>query len=164
MGEIRIFRVTSPGDDEDSDFIDFNIPDSKTTVPNGFITQYKSNPSDGVGNNQGAEQDLGDQQALGLVEDIIKITGFISSRKPKTGSNNLLTQMKTWEAEPKINDDWELGRFGFTDSDDPTEDVVPDEEPNTVALLWERIEWTIDFKGNRKLFDLYLRVNRGDGT
>lgn len=166
MGIIRIYRLTGEFDDEDTDFIEFNIPNSKTTVENAFINEIKFDPSDGVGNNQGAEQELGDQQALGLVEDVIKISGFISKRNGNSndGQNALLDKMSIWESEPKINDDWELGRFGFLDADDVTENVTPDINPNTIALLWERIQWTVDFKGNRKLFDLYFRINRGDGT
>ena len=166
MGKINIFRVTDPGDDETtSDRIDFNT-DVKTKIENAFITGIKLNPTDGVGNNQGAEQELGDQQALGTVEDIIKVSGFISKRNGNgnDGQNSFLILMDLWTAEPKINDDWELGRFGMIDDDDHTEDLIPDESPNTIALLWERIEWNVDFKGNRKLFDLYFRINRGDGT
>lgn len=164
MGTINIFRVTDPGDDETvSDRIDFNT--SKITkTKNAFITGIKINPTDGIGNNQGAEQNLGDQQALGLVEKTIKFSGFISARNADSGLNTFLVKLKDWADEPKINSDWELGRFGFTDADDSTQNVIPDESPNTIALLWERIEWTVDFKGNRNLFDLYFRVNLGDGT
>lgn len=167
MATIRIFRLTNPGDNQNTDFIDFNVPNSKTTVENAFITNYKSNPSDGVGNNQGAEQELGDQQALGPVENILKISGFISKRNGDNddGMNSYLVQMKEWETDPKINDNWDLGRFGFIDNDDHTEDVIPvNTGTDRFALLWERIEWSTDMKGNRKLFDLYLRLNRGDGT
>lgn len=166
MGKISIFRLSITGQDETApDRIDFNTS-NKTNVENAFITGIKISPTDGVGNNQGAEQELGDQQALGLMEDVIKISGFISKRNGDNndGQNQFLILMDLWTAEPKINDVWELGRFGMTDEDDATEDLIPDESPNTVAFLWERIEWTVDFKGNRKLFDLYLRVNRGDGT
>ena len=166
MGTISIFRFTVTSDTPSTgDRIDFNTSAETKTV-NAFITGIKLNPTDGVGNNQGAEQDLGDQQALGLVEDIVKISGFISKRNGNNnnGQNPLLSLMNVWTVEPKINDDFQLGRFGIIDDDDHTEDLIPDNTPNTIALLWERIEWTVDFKGNRKLFDLYFRVNRGDGT
>lgn len=166
MGTINIFRLTLTGDDETTaDRIDFNTT-KITKVENAFITGIKLNPTDGIGNNQGAEQELGDQQALGTVEDVIKISGFISKRNGDNddGLNQFLLLMDLWTVEPKINDVWELGRFGMTDEDDKTEDLIPDELPNTIALLWERIEWNVDFKGNRKLFDLYFRINRGDGT
>lgn len=166
LGKITIFRLTNTGDDSTTtDKIDFNI-DVKTKIENAFITGIKLNPTDGIGNNQGAEQDLGDQQALGLLEDVIKISGHISKRNGDNndGQNAFLILMDTWSAEPKINDNWQLGCYGMIDDDDHTEDVIPDESPNTVALLWERIEWDVDFKGNRKKFDLYFRVNRGDGT
>ena len=165
MGIIRISRFTLTTDTPFTDNIDFNSS-TKTHIENAFITGIKLNPTDGVGNNQGAEQELGDQQALGPIEDIIKISGFISKRNGDNndGQNAFLIQMDIWSGDPKINDDFELGRFGISDIDDVTLEVIPDNTPNTIALLWERIEWNVDFKGNRKLFDLYFRVNRGDGT
>ncbi len=33
-----------------------------------------------------------------------------------------------------------------------------------IAYLWEKLLRRTDFKGNRELFTLFLRVNRGDGT
>jgi len=165
MGIIRISRFTLTSDTPLTEKIDFN-EFTKTNVENAFITGMKLNPTDGVGNNQGAEQDLGDQQALGTVEDIIKVSGFISKRNGdlNDGLNQFIALIDTWTSEPKINDDFELGRFGISDADDATTEVIPDNNPNTIALLWERIEWNIDFKGNRKLFDLFFRINRGDGT
>lgn len=166
MGKISIFRLSLTGEDETTlDRIDFNTT-TNTKVENAFITGIKLNPTDGVGNNQGAEQELGDQQALGTIEDIIKISGFISKRNGDNndGENQFLLLMDLWTSEVKIFDVWELGRFGITDEDDKTLDLIPDELPNTIALLWERIEWNVDFKGNRKLFDLFFRINRGDGT
>ena len=168
MGIIKIFRFTEETDTivsvESTDTIEFN-KNTTTKTKNAFITEVKFNPTDGVGNNQGAEQDLGDQQALGLVEDIIKITGFISQRNADSGANTFLATMKEWKNDPKINDNWELGRFGYADADDTTDDLTPVRiGANQVGLLWERIEWTTDFKGNRKMFTLYFRINRGDGS
>ncbi len=166
MGKITIFRFTNTGDTfaTVTDKIEFNTS-NKTNTKNAFITEVKFNPTDGVGNNQGAEQDLGDQQALGLVEDIIKITGFISQRNSDSGENTFLVKMKAWKNDAKINDNWDLGRFGYADSDDKTDDITPTRTGTSqVGLLWEKIEWTTDFKGNRKMFTLYFRINRGDGT
>jgi len=165
MGIIRISRFTLTGDGPFTDAIEFNTS-TKTNVENAFITGIKLNPTDGVGNNQGAEQDLGDQQALGTVEDIIKVSGFISKRNGDNndGQNAFIILMDLWTAEPKINDDFELGRFGISDADDVTTELIPDNNPNTRALLWERIEWNVNFKANRKEFDLFFRINRGDGT
>ena len=145
MGIITIFRFT---DDTDTignveDKIEFNTT-TKTKTKAAFITEVKFNPTDGVGNNQGAEQDLGDQQALGLVEDIIKITGFISERNSDSGVNPFLATMKEWKNEPKINDNWQLGRFGYADADDTTDDLTPVRiDSDQVGLLWERIEYRL---------------------
>lgn len=174
MGTIRIFRLTLAGDDQNTEFIDFNGTSEllkQTDIENAFITEIKENPSDGIGNNQGAEQELGDQQPLGEIEDIYKITGFISKRNGDSndGINAFLTTLRLWQSESKlVKLAWELGRFGIIVNDDHTKDVIPDgagiPADGTIALLWERIEYTSDFKGNRENFILYFRVNKGDGT
>ncbi len=126
---------------------------------------FDGNPTDGIGNNQGAEQNLGEQQALGTVEDVVKIGGYISARNAVDGQNPFLVLLDTWANDDKINDNWPLGRFGVIDNDDHTHDLLPLEtEGAQLALLWERLERKTDFKGNRELFTLYFRVNRGDGT
>lgn len=167
MGIITIFRLTVSTDTENTlDKIEFNV-NEETNIENAMITQIEYNPTEGVGNNQGAEQELGDQQALGIIEDVIKISGFITQRDGTNhdGGNAFLILFNTWESEAKSNQVWQLGRFGFKDEDDQTEDVIPIRTgENHVALLWERIRWVTDMAGNRKMFELYLRVNRGDGT
>ena len=168
MGTIRIARLTGTSDtvSTSTDKIDFNT-DVKTKIENAFITGFEENPTDGVGNNQGAEQDLGDQQALGAVEDIIKIDGFFSKRDGdlNDGQNSFLILLDTWIAEPKINDNWQLGRFGITDADDQTHDLLPVRTgTDQIALLWEKIQRRTDFKGRREHFTLWFRINRGDGT
>ena len=174
MATIRVFRLTLAGDTNSTEFIDFNgITKAlqQTDIENAFITQLQQLPSDGVGVNQGAELPLGNQQALGQVEDIYILTGFISKRNGDAddGMNAFLNTLKLWEADSKkIKGVWELGRFGIIVADDHTKDLEPDgagvPANATVALLWERIEYTSDFKGNRENFKLYFRVNRGDGT
>ena len=115
MAKIRIFRLTLAADTKDTEFIDFNTS-KNTKIENAFITEIKENPSDGVGNNQGAELPLGDQQALDQIEDIYRITGFFSKRNGDSndGMNSYLTTLRQWINEAKIVDDvWELGRFGL---------------------------------------------------
>ncbi len=167
MGKISIFRLSLVTDDENTlDRIDFNTS-TKTDVENAFVTEFKNNPTDGVGNNQGAEQELGDQQALGTVEDIIKISGFFSKRNGdlNDGLNQFIILLDLWAAESKVFDDWELGRFGILDEDDQTHDLIPvNTGTNQIALLWEKLERDTDFKGNRERFTLWFRINRGDGT
>lgn len=168
MGIIRIARLTAASDTvaTSTDKIDFNTV-VQTKVENAFITGFEENPTDGIGNNQGAEQDLGDQQALGLLEDVIKIDGFFSKRNGdlSDGQNAFLILLDTWINEPKINDNWQLGRFGISDADDQTHDLEPVRTgTDQIALLWEKIQRRTNFKANREEFTLWFRVNRGDGT
>jgi len=168
MGTIRIARLTATSDTvaTSTDKIDFNTA-VQTKVENAFITGFEENPTDGIGNNQGAEQDLGDQQALGLLEDVIKIDGFFSKRNGdlSDGQNQFLILLDTWINEPKINDNWQLGRFGISDADDQTHDLEPIRTgTDQIALLWEKIQRKTNFKANREEFTLWFRVNRGDGT
>ena len=167
MGKISIFRLSLSGDDETtSDRLDFNTS-VKTKVENNFITVFKGDPTDGVGNNQGAEQELGDQQALGPIEDVIKISGFFSKRNGDNndGQNQALIHLDLWTSEPKINDNWDLGRFGIIDEDDQTHNIIPiNIGTNRIALLWEKLERDTNFHGNREKFTLWFRINRGDGT
>lgn len=169
MAIINLYRVTAGSDDLTViDRIDFNVPGSKTKVENAFINQMERLPTDGVSNNQGAETPTGDQAALGSVEDILVIKGFISKRNGDNddGLNVFLTKLKEWEDEPKeIDDVWELGRMGIDVADNHNGDLIPVRTgSNQIAYLWERIEYKTNFKKNREEFTLYLRVNRGDGT
>ncbi len=174
MGTIRVFRLTGAGDTSSTEFIDFNGVTKelqRTDIENAFIKQIQQLPSDGIGVNQGAELPLGNQQALGQVEDVYILDGFISKRNGDAddGFNAFLIELKQWESESKkVKGVWELGRFGIIIADDHTKDLEPDgagvPANATKALLWERIEYTSDFKGNRENFKLYFRVNKGDGT
>jgi len=168
MGTITIARLTDASDTlaNVTDKLEFNTT-VKTNLEANFITGFEGNPTDGVGNNQGAEQELGDQQALGLLEDITKIDGFFSKRNGDNndGQNQALILLDTWIVEPKINDNWKLGRFAVEDNDDHTHDLFPVRTgTDQIAYLWEKLQRITDFKGNRELFTLFLRVNRGDDT
>ena len=168
MGKITIARLTDASDTlaNVSDKLEFNTT-ARTKLEANFITVFEEGPTDGVGNNQGAEQNLGDQQALGAVEDVTKIEGFFSRRNGDNddGANQALILLDTWIVEPKINDNWQLGRFAVEDEDDQTHDLFPVRTgTDQIAYLWEKLQRRTDFKGNRELFTLFLRVNRGDGT
>lgn len=172
MAVVRLFRLTNPGDTDATEFLDFNIPgtEKQTNVENAYITSIKETDTDGVGSNQGVETPLGDQQGLDKVEDIITIDGFFSKRNGNSndGINDLITIMRGFAAEPKINLFWDLGRFGLRVDDDIGQSVIPDgggiPADLTIALLWARIEWESDFTGNREKFKLVFRINKGDGT
>ncbi|KKN75403.1 hypothetical protein LCGC14_0380240 [marine sediment metagenome] len=175
MAIINVFRVTSPGDGPTvSDRIDFNDPSDATkdtSIENAFITKITQNPTDGIGNNQGSEQKDSTLQALGSVENIIRLEGFISKRNGdlNDGNNAFLALLHQWADEPKqIKTTWRLGRMGIESNDNINSSFTPDgagiPANLTIALLWERIEFVSDIVGNRELFTLWLRVNRGDGT
>ena len=153
MATIRLFNLTLAGDTSSTDFIDFNGTTAilqQTDIENAFITKIQQLPSDGIGNNQGAELPLGDQQSLGQIEDVYILTGFISKRNGDSddGMNAFLTTIKGWEnSSKKVKGVWELGRFGLIINDDHTKDVLPDgagvPAAETIALLWEKIEYII---------------------
>ena len=169
MGTINLYRVTGSGDDKTtSDRIDFNIPGSKPKVENAFIKSMERLPTDGIGNNQGAETPSGDQSALGEVENTLIIRGYISKRNGDNndGLNTYLIKLDEWENEDKeIDDVWELGRMGIDVADNHAADLIPVRTgSDQKAYLWERIEYKTNFNLNREEFTLYLRVNRGDGT
>ena len=166
MAKITLFRVTAAGDDQTTnDRIECNIPGQKTKVENMFITKISSLPSDGVGNNQGAAQELGDQSALGTIEDILVTEGFVSKRNGDSndGMNAYLLTLKLWETEPKeVDDVWELGRMGIVVEDDHTKDLIPTRTgTDQFAYLWERIEYESDFKGNREILQDVLEIKQG---
>ena len=172
MGIINLYRVTAGGDTLTvNDRIDFNLTTQigqRTDIENAFITKMSNFPTDGVGNNQGAEAPTGDQSALGSVEEILTIDGYISKRNGDNddGNNTFLATLKLWETDGKeIDGTWELGRMGIDIADNHNADLIPVRTgSDQIAYLWEKIEYVTDFKGNREMFTLYLRVNRGDGT
>lgn len=172
MGIINLYRVTADSDDKTvADRFDFNLTTKigqQTDIENAFIKQLRNTPTDGVGNNQGAETPMGDQSALGPIEDILIIEGYFSKRNGDNddGQNSYIATMKLWENDAKVIDGtWELGRIGIDIADNHNGDLIPVRTgDNQLAYLWEKIEWRSDFKKNREEFTLYLRVNRGDGT
>ena len=170
---IRIFRLTNAGDNDATEFIDFNIPGAlteRTDIENAFITDIKDFDTDAVGSNQGVELPLGDLQALGKIEDVITVEGFFSKRNGDSndGINVFETIMRGWADDEKITIDWDLGRFGLRVDDSISQSVIPDgagvPANLTIALLWLKIEWTSDFTGNREKFKIFFKVNKGDGT
>ena len=167
MPSVKLFRLTEPSDDETTlDAIEMSLT-VQTKQENAIITLFMEPSAAGIGNNQGAEQQLGDQQALGEVEDIIKIKFFVSKRNGDNddGLNSYLVLFEEWKNDDKINDNWDLGRFGIVDNNDHTHDLIPiNTGSSRFALLWEKSERETDFKGNREWITIWFRVNRGDGT
>jgi len=167
MGIITLFRFTDANDTTSTaEKLEFNDEtDLSTKSVHGFITNVDVDPIDGIGDNQGAEQNFGDLQALGSVEKEYTITGFISARA--TNPNVFLDTLGNWEKEAKSSKGvFEQGRFGFADVDDPNDDVtpIPNTQPNPSGLIWQSLSKKSSMKGNRTDFILKLRKSIGDGT
>lgn len=165
MGKIILFRFTDVNDTTSTaEKLEFNTT-VKTDIVSGHIDEVKVDPIDGIGDNQGSEQQYGDQQALGSVEKEYTITGYISQRGENP--NSFLDTLKIWQEDAKTSSTiFAQGRFGFTDVDDPTDDVIPipNSQPNPSGLIWHSLSKTSDMGGNRTKFILKFRFSVGDGT
>lgn len=167
MGIITLYRFTDVNDTTSTaEKLEFNDnTDLSTKNVHGFITQVAVDPLEGIGDNQGAEQDFGDLQALGSVEKEYTITGFISARG--TNPNVFLDTLANWEKESKTSKGvFEQGRFGFTDADDDTDDIlpIPNTQPNPSGLIWQSFSKKSNMLRNTSDFVLKLRKSVGDST
>ena len=167
MGIITLYRFTDVNDTiSTAEKLEFNDEsDLKTKNVHGFITETIVDPIEGIGDNQAAEQDFGDLQALGSVEKMYTITGFISARS--ANPNSFLDTLEDWQNDAKTSKGvFEQGRFGFADQDDPTDDVIP--IPNTQSkpsgLIWQSLKKTSNMKDDTVDFVLKLRFSVGDST
>jgi hypothetical protein len=133
---------------------------------NGFITAVDITDTTGIGNNQAAEQDLGDHQDLGLVEQLYILTGFISVRDEADTSANLITILKKWDDEVKTNDNFVHGRMGLAMDDFDQYDIAPVGTGTAqVGLIWKSIKWgPLDFDRLplRADFAITMIVDKGD--
>ena len=96
---LTLYRVNTAGQglgnlDANNEII-FNAT-TDVEVLNAFITQVDIQNTTGIGNNQAAEQDLGDHQDLGSVEQLYTITGFISKRDSTPDVTNTIDILKKW--------------------------------------------------------------------
>lgn len=170
---LTLFRVENTGDNIGNrpagEIIVFNDSlDVKT--PNAFITTYDITNTTGIGNNQAAEQDLGDHQDLGPVEQIYILRGFISQRDKANattpGSNPFVAILKTWDEETKTSADFKHGRFGISIGDMTDYPILPVGSPSAtqVGLIWKGISWKQDYEDNplRANFEIQLIVDKGD--
>ncbi len=167
--KVNLYRLSLVGDTKTTvDRIDFNIAaDKDTKVENAYMLNINRENSDGVGDNQGAEQDTGDIQALGAVEDQYVLQGFISKRTGDLddGQNQFLILLDLWDKEAKQTDNWPEGRFGIEDVGDLTNDLVPVRTgSNQIGLVWESYSKKSNLTKNRVDFVLKFRISRGDGT
>jgi len=166
---LTLYRVNTAGQglgtlDANEEIIFNGGTDNNTH--NGFITGVKITNTTGIGNNQAAEQDLGDHQDLGSVEQLYILTGFISLREQASAVTNRIDIMKKWDDEVKTNNNFVHGRMGIAISDFVQYNIVPvGVGADQVGLIWKSIEWgELDFDMNplRADFVVKLIVDRGD--
>lgn len=171
--KIILYRVTNPGDGKTvADRIDFNdatATQKDTKIENAYITRFQIKDTEGVGDNQSSEQELGDLQALGPIENKIILHGHISNRigDAQDGQNAFISTMNNWDTEAKQNSDFEEGRFGIEFGDMRQYDVIPvGTGSSRVGMILESIEWDCDWEKNpaRAGFIMTFRVSKGDGT
>jgi len=167
MGKITIYRFIESSDTiSTAEKLVFNdSTKNDTTTPNGFIDKVTIHPIDGVGDNQGSEQEFGDQQALGPVLKTYVIEGRMSARA--TSPNSFIDTLTQWSKDNKADPPFSNGQFAYRDDDDPSDDFtpIPDGAAGTpTGLLWQDLITETDFKGNQKKFTLTLRVSVGNGT
>lgn len=166
---LSLYRVTNAGDNIGNvaaiEKIIFNA-NTDVNSHNGFITAVDIQNTTGIGNNQAAEQDLGDHQDLGSIEQLYTFTGFISIRTQAEGDINLITILKKWDDGTKTNDAFVHGRMGLDMDDFGQYDIIPDGTgDDQVGLIWKGIKWgPLDFDKLplRADFVIYMIVDKGD--
>ncbi len=166
---LTLYRVNTAGqdiDDLDSDEkIIFNANTDVNTL-NAFITAVDIQNTTGIGNNQAAEQDLGDHQDLGSIEQLYTITGFISKRDAVSFVSNPIDILKKWDDGTKTNDFFVHGRIGLAMDDFDQYEIIPvGTGSDQVGLIWKGIKWgPLDFDRLplRADFVIYMIVDKGD--
>lgn len=170
---LTLYRVTDPGDTITTpsvivDSVIFNATDDVNN-PNPFVTTFDISTTTGIGNNQAAEEDLGDHQDLGQVENLYIIRGFISQRDKingtTTGINPFIALIKSFDTENKTNLDFKHGRFGIQIEDMEPYDVIPvGTGTSQVGLIWKGIYWNQNYEDHplRADFEIQLIVDKGD--
>lgn len=167
MDTIRLFFLTDASDSSITDFLDFNL-DSRgksTKIENAFIRKISKTRSDGVGDNQSVEQDLGDKQALGEIETKIILEGYITQRNSNSGQNTFLDQLERYANASKQSTTWPEGQFGVIDIGDQNNSVIPVRTgSNQIGLIWESYDKISDLAHNQETFKIVLTISKGDGT
>jgi len=169
MATIQLYRLTNPGDTVSSisstEKVRFNATtDVKSNL--AFCTNFRVSSTIGIGNNQAAEQDLGDHQDLGAVELLYIINGFVGRREVDPDPNNPISQFRKWDEEVKINDAFIHGRFGIQLNDFKDYTIVPvGTGLDQIGLIWKGIDWNpldYDRLPLRADFQIQLIVDKGD--
>lgn len=163
-----LYRLTVATDTEANvtDKITFNSS-KDITVENAFMVQIQRTNQMAVADNQAAEQDLGEKQPAGTIEDNRVLTCFFSKRNGNLsdGNNAFLALLNSWSIDAKTNTNWVNGRFGFTDNDDHTKDVTPVRTGTSQkGLILESIVYTSNLGENIENCTITLKMSKGDGT
>jgi len=166
---LTLYRVNTPGQDintlDSNEKIIFNAT-TDVNVLNAFITAVDIQNTTGIGNNQAAEQDLGDHQDLGSIEQLYTITGFVSKRDSTPDPTNTIDILKKWDDGTKTNDNFVHGRMGLAMTDFDQYEIVPvGTGSDQVGLIWKGIKWgPLDFDRLplRADFVIYMIVDKGD--
>jgi len=166
---LTLFRVNTAGQGlgnlDANNQITFNAGTDVSSHA-GFITAVEITDTTGIGNNQAAEQDLGDHQDLGLVEQLYVLTGFISKREQAEGDSNLINIIKKWDDEVKTNEFFVHGRMGMLVGDFTQYDLSPvGTGADQQGLIWKSIKWgplEFDILPLRADFVITMIVDKGD--
>ena len=173
---ITIFRVDVAGDNIGNrpaeDIQLFNDTVNVNDI-NAFVNDYEISNTTGIGNNQAAEQDLGDHQDLGPVEQMYIVRGFITMRDQSAigtpGVNPIVDRMKVWDEGTKTSDNFKHGRFGIQIDDMQSYTILPRgsdsvDPTDQIGLLWRGITWKQEYdeKPFRAVFEIQFIVDKGD--
>jgi hypothetical protein len=166
---LTLYRVNTAGQGlgnlDANEQIIFNNT-TNVNLHNAFVTGVDITNTTGIGNNQAAEQDLGDHQDLGSVEQLYIIRGFISVRDQTPAATNYIDILKKWDDEVKTNTNFVHGRMGIAIDDFAQYNIVPDGVGSEqVGLIWKSIKWgTLEFDINplRADFVITMIVDKGD--
>ena len=166
---LTLYRVNTAGqglgDLDANNQITFNVG-TDVSIHAGFITGVEITDTTGIGNNQAAEQDLGDHQDLGLVEQLYVLTGFISKREEAESDSNLINIMQKWDEGIKTNEFFVHGRMGMLIGDFTQYDLNPiGTGSDQQGLIWKSIKWgplDFDVLPLRADFVITMIVDKGD--
>ena len=143
MGTVKIYRYTSASDTTSTaEFITLDSSgDPNTSI--GIIDKNSGGieivPVDAIGDNQGAEMEFGDKQALSTFEKTYIIHGVVYQMNGATGASGILGILDKWEKGSKSSIGiFDQGRFGIEIEDDSTKDFlpIPTSESAPQGLLW----------------------------
>lgn len=168
--KITIARFSRAVDDFTTpDRIDFNLATAddfkRWDRVGNYLNHLEISDVEGIGNNQAAEKPLGNIQALGVIEEIYTLRGWITvpNGNANSGNNIGLIRLNSWKNEPQvIKTIWEAGRFGILDANDSTNTITPIGTGTfSVGLIFQSYKKEYNFIKNRVEFTLIFKKSRG---